>query len=141
MLSHAAGVGQPMPVPIARLMIALKLASLAQGPPPAWQAATVRLLEALLAKGLTPVIPCQGSVGASGDLAPLAHMAAAMIGIGEIFVGDQRVPATQALAEAALVPLVLARKRGWRCSTARNSRRRMRWQGCSRRRIFSARPW
>jgi histidine ammonia-lyase len=110
-LSHAAGVGAPMPVPIARLMIALKLASLAQGASGV-QAATVRLLETLLAKGLTPVIPSQGSVGASGDLAPLAHMAAAMIGVGEILVGDRRLPAAQALAEAGLRPLVLGAKEG-----------------------------
>jgi histidine ammonia-lyase len=110
-LSHAAGVGQPMPVPIARLMIALKLASLAQGASGV-QAATVRLLEALLAKDLTPVIPSQGSVGASGDLAPLAHMTAAMIGVGEIFAGERRVPAAQALSEAGLKPLVLGAKEG-----------------------------
>ena len=115
-LSHAAGVGAPMPVPIARLMIALKLASLAQGASGV-QVETVHLLEALLAKGLTPVVPCQGSVGASGDLAPLAHMAAAMIGVGEVFVGDAsggetRVPAAQALAEAGLKPLVLGAKEG-----------------------------
>ena len=110
-LSHAAGVGSPMPVPIARLMIALKLASLAQGASGV-QAATVRLLEALLAKGLTPVIPVQGSVGASGDLAPLAHMAATMIGVGEVFVGERRLPAAQALAEARLAPLVLGAKEG-----------------------------
>ncbi len=110
-LSHAAGVGRPMPIAVARLMIALKLGSLAQGASGV-QAATVKLLEALLTKGLTPVIPCQGSVGASGDLAPLAHMAAAMIGVGEFFVGDQRVPATQALAEAGLAPLVLGAKEG-----------------------------
>jgi histidine ammonia-lyase len=110
-LSHAAGVGQPMPAPIARLMIALKLASLAQGASGV-QAETVRLLEALLAKELTPVIPSQGSVGASGDLAPLAHMAAAMIGVGEILVGDRRLPAAQALSEAGLKPLVLGAKEG-----------------------------
>ena len=115
-LSHAAGVGAPMPVPIARLMIALKLASLAQGASGV-QVETVHLLEALLAKGLTPVVPCQGSVGASGDLAPLAHMAAAMIGVGEVFVGDpstgeRRVPAARALAEAGLKPLVLGAKEG-----------------------------
>ena len=110
-LSHAAGVGEPMPVPVARLMIALKLGSLAQGASGV-QAATVRLLEALLARNLTPVIPCQGSVGASGDLAPLAHMAAAMIGVGDVFAGDRRVPAAQALADAGLGPLVLGAKEG-----------------------------
>ena len=110
-LSHAAGVGAPMPVPIARLMMALKLASLAQGASGV-QLATVEMLGSLLEKGLTPVIPAQGSVGASGDLAPLAHMAAAMIGTGEICVGSVRTPALQALAEAGLSPLVLGPKEG-----------------------------
>ena len=110
-LSHAAGVGEPMPVPVARLMMALKLASLAQGASGV-QLATVKLLGALLQKGLTPVIPAQGSVGASGDLAPLAHMAAAMIGTGEIWVGDVRVSALQALEEAGLSPLTLGPKEG-----------------------------
>jgi histidine ammonia-lyase len=49
----------------------------------------------MLVKGLTPVVPCQGSVGASGDLAPLSHMAATMIGVGEIFVDGQRLPAVK----------------------------------------------
>jgi histidine ammonia-lyase len=110
-LSHAAGVGEPMPVPIARLMMALKLASLAQGASGV-QLATVELLGSLLAKGLTPVIPAQGSVGASGDLAPLAHMAAAMIGTGEMWVGSVRTPARQALSDAGFSPLVLGPKEG-----------------------------
>jgi histidine ammonia-lyase len=110
-LSHSAGVGAPMPVPIARLMMALKLASLAQGAS-GIRLETVRLIEALLARGLTPVVPCQGSVGASGDLAPLAHMAAAMIGQGEIIVEDRAVPADKALAEADLRPLTLGAKEG-----------------------------
>jgi histidine ammonia-lyase len=110
-LSHAAGVGDPMPVPIARLMMALKLASLARGASGV-APATVELLEAMLAKGLVPVVPAQGSVGASGDLAPLAHMTATMIGVGEIFVGDQRLPAADALAQAGLAPLVLGPKEG-----------------------------
>jgi histidine ammonia-lyase len=66
----------------------------------------------MIAKGLTPVVPCQGSVGASGDLAPLAHMSAAMIGVGEILVGDRRLPAARALADAGLQPLVLGAKEG-----------------------------
>ena len=110
-LSHAAGVGAPMPVPVARLMISLKLASLAQGASGV-RAETVRLLEALLAKGLTPVVPCQGSVGASGDLAPLAHMAATMIGVGFFCVDGVEVPAARALSEAGLSPLVLGAKEG-----------------------------
>jgi histidine ammonia-lyase len=110
-LSHAAGVGDPMPVAIARLMMALKLGSLARGASGV-APATVDLLEAMLAKGLVPVVPAQGSVGASGDLAPLAHMTAAMIGVGEIFLGDQRLAATDALAQAGLAPLVLGPKEG-----------------------------
>ncbi len=110
-LSHAAGVGEATPVPIARLMLALKLASLAQGASGV-QPETLKLLEAMLAKGLIPVIPGQGSVGASGDLAPLAHMAAAMIGVGEIFVGEARRPAAEALAQAGLAAVTLGPKEG-----------------------------
>ena len=110
-LSHAAGVGEPSPEPVARLMLALKLASLAQGASGV-APATIALLEALLTRRLTPVIPAQGSVGASGDLAPLAHMAAAMIGVGEIDVAGVRTPAAQALADAELTPLALGPKEG-----------------------------
>ena len=110
-LSHAAGVGPPMPVAVTRLMMALKLASLAQGASGV-RAETVRLLEALLYKGLTPVVPCQGSVGASGDLAPLAHMSATLIGVGSFFIDGAVVPAERALAEVGLSPLVLGAKEG-----------------------------
>ena len=110
-LSHAAGVGEPVPVPIARLMIALKLTGLAQGASGV-RPATIALLQAMLDMCLTPVIPAQGSVGASGDLAPLSHLAATMIGVGEMFVGDRRIPAAQALAEAGLAPLILGPKEG-----------------------------
>ncbi|UYN97883.1 MAG: histidine ammonia-lyase [Enhydrobacter sp.] len=110
-LSHAAGVGSPMPEPVARLMMALKLASLAQGASGV-RRETVHLLEFLLAKGLTPLVPCQGSVGASGDLAPLAHMAAAMIGVGDFLVDGTRVPAGRALADAGVAPLTLGAKEG-----------------------------
>ena len=110
-LSHAAGIGEPMPVPVARLMMALKLASLAQGASGV-RGATIRMLERLLAKGLTPVVPRQGSVGASGDLAPLAHMSAAMIGVGSFFVGDKVVSAAEALSDAGLAPLQLGPKEG-----------------------------
>jgi histidine ammonia-lyase len=110
-LSHAGGVGDPIPIEAARLMMALKLASLAQGVSGV-RPATLAMLEALLARGLTPMIPSQGSVGASGDLAPLAHLAAAMIGVGEIFVAGERVPAATALANASLVPLTFGPKEG-----------------------------
>lgn len=110
-LSHAAGVGTPMPKMICRLMMVLKLASLAQGASGV-RPETLDLLEAMIARDLVPVVPCQGSVGASGDLAPLSHMTAAMIGVGEIIVGDARVPAADALLRAGLAPVELAAKEG-----------------------------
>ncbi|WP_404710088.1 histidine ammonia-lyase [Sphingomonas sp. MMS24-J13] len=110
-LSHAAGTGAPSPIRIVRLMMALKLASLGHGASGV-KPATVALLEAMLDRGLTPVIPCQGSVGASGDLAPLAHMAATMIGVGEIDAAGRRLPAADALTAAGLAPLELGPKEG-----------------------------
>jgi len=110
-MSHAAGVGEPMPAAIVRLMMALKLASLAQAAS-GIRPATLRLLQALLEKDLTPEIPAQGSVGASGDLAPLAHLAAAMIGTGFICGPTGRLPAADALAQAGLAPVALAPKEG-----------------------------
>ncbi|MDH7639053.1 histidine ammonia-lyase [Sphingomonas oryzagri] len=110
-LSHAAGTGAPSPVPVVRLMMALKLASLAQGASGV-KPETVTLIEAMLVRGLTPVIPSQGSVGASGDLAPLSHMAAAMIGVGDIMVAGKRWPAEEALREVGLMPLELGPKEG-----------------------------
>lgn len=110
-LSHAAGVGEPMPVPVARLMMALKLAGLGQGASGV-RPETMAMLEALLEHGLTPVIPSQGSVGASGDLAPLAHMTAAMLGVGHIIADGRTLPAMEALASAGLSPLTLGPKEG-----------------------------
>lgn len=110
-LSHAAGTGEPSPVPVVRLMMALKLASLAQGASGV-RPETVTLLEAMLVQGLTPVVPCQGSVGASGDLAPLSHMTAAMIGVGKIDYAGERLPAAETLARAGLAPLTLGPKEG-----------------------------
>lgn len=110
-LSHAAGVGEAMPVPVARLMIALKLASLAQGASGVRQE-TVDLLQGMLASGVIPVVPAQGSVGASGDLAPLAHMTAAMIGVGECFTPHGIVPAKVAFVTHNLKPIVLGAKEG-----------------------------
>ena len=98
-LSHAAGVGEPLPVSVVRLVVALKLASLAQGASGVrWE--IIEHLGACLGAGLTPVIPGQGSAGASGDLAPLAHMTAALMGVGEFFLEGMRVPADAALARA-----------------------------------------
>jgi histidine ammonia-lyase len=110
-LSHAAGVGEATPVAITRLMMALKLASLAQGAS-GIRPATLALLEAMLARGVIPVVPAQGSVGASGDLAPLSHMTAVMIGVGEADTPSGRLPAEQALASVGLAPAVLGPKEG-----------------------------
>jgi histidine ammonia-lyase len=110
-LSHAAGVGEPTPARIVRLMLALKLAALAQGASGV-RPATVAMLEAMLEKGLLPVVPSQGSVGASGDLAPLAHMAAAMIGVGEMTTPDGPLSAAAALQKYGLQPLTLGPKEG-----------------------------
>lgn len=110
-LSHAAGVGEPMPVALIRLMMALKLAGLAQGASGV-QTATIQMLLALLEHDAMPVVPSQGSVGASGDLAPLAHMTAAMLGVGEIHLGGVRLPAAAALTKLGLKPLTLGPKEG-----------------------------
>ncbi|MCC7635546.1 histidine ammonia-lyase [Stenotrophomonas rhizophila] len=110
-LSHAAGVGEPMPAPVVRLMMALKLTSLAQGAS-GIHPDTLALLEAFLQHDIVPVIPCQGSVGASGDLAPLSHLAAVMIGVGEAFLDGERLPAADALARLGLAPRVLGAKEG-----------------------------
>ena len=110
-LSHAAGVGEAMPPAVVRLMMALKLASLAQGYSGV-RNATIDCVSNMLRLGLIPLIPSQGSVGASGDLAPLAHMTAAMLGVGEIQSNGQRLPAAEALRIAGLQPLVLGPKEG-----------------------------
>jgi len=110
-LSHCCGVGDAMPRATARLMMALKLLSLGRGASGVrWE--IVALLEAMLEKGVTPVIPAQGSVGASGDLAPLAHMTAVMIGHGEAEFAGQIKPGAEALAMAGLSPVTLGPKEG-----------------------------
>ena len=110
-LSHCCGVGNPLPENIVRLIMALKLISLGRGASGV-RLDLINLLEAMLEKGVTPVIPEKGSVGASGDLAPLAHMAAAMIGEGDVVVGGKQMPAGVGLREAGLAPVVLAAKEG-----------------------------
>ncbi len=110
-LSHCCGVGEALDTATTRLMMALKLLSLGRG------ASGVRfevmeLIEACLARGVTPVVPAQGSVGASGDLAPLAHMTAVLIGEGEAEFGGTRMPGAAALEQAGLAPVVLGPKEG-----------------------------
>jgi histidine ammonia-lyase len=110
-LSHSCGVGTPMPRDVARLMMVLKLLSLGRGASGV-RPEVVALIEAMLAADVTPVIPDQGSVGASGDLAPLAHMTAVMIGHGEAMVDGQVKPGAEALALKGLSPISLGAKEG-----------------------------
>ncbi|MDO6473856.1 histidine ammonia-lyase [Alteromonas sp. 1_MG-2023] len=110
-ISHAAGVGEPAPVNVIRLMMALKLASLGHGASGV-KLETVKLLEAFLNEGITPVVPEKGSVGASGDLAPLSHMTMALIGLGDVLVDGKQMPAADAMAKASLTPLSLGPKEG-----------------------------
>ena len=110
-LSHAAGVGDPMPVFLVRMMMLLKLKNLSQGYSGV-RFKTVELLRDLINNNITPVVPEKGSVGASGDLAPLAHMSLVLIGEGEAIVDDKRMPAKQALQVKNLQPIKLAAKEG-----------------------------
>jgi histidine ammonia-lyase len=110
-LSHAAAVGPPMRTQAVRLMMALKLASLARGASGV-RIRIIELLEAMLARNVIPIIPSQGSAGASGDLAPLAHLAAAMLGVGDVELAGERMPAHSALKHVGLEPIVLGPKEG-----------------------------
>ncbi|MCA0279643.1 MAG: histidine ammonia-lyase [Proteobacteria bacterium] len=110
-LSHAAGVGEAMPVAVTRLMMALKLASLAQGASGVREE-TIDLLQAMLARDVIPVVPAQGSVGASGDLAPLSHMTATMIGVGDCHTPHGIVPAKVAFVTHGLEQITLGAKEG-----------------------------
>lgn len=110
-LSHAAGVGEPMPVQLVRLMMLLKLKNLSQGYSGV-RFKMVELLKDLINHDITPVVPEKGSVGASGDLAPLAHMSLVLIGEGEALVNDKRVSSKEALKLKNLTPIQLAAKEG-----------------------------
>jgi len=113
-LSHCCGVGEAMPEAHVRLMMTLKLLSFGRGASGVrW--ALVGLLEGMLRKGVTPEVPAQGSVGASGDLAPLAHMTAAMMGEGKARYQGVLMDAAEALAKAGLEPVELGPKEGLAC--------------------------
>jgi histidine ammonia-lyase len=110
-ISHACGVGEPLGPDVVRLVLALKINSLARG----YSGVRWTVIETLLAfleRGVVPVIPGKGSVGASGDLAPLAHLAASLIGVGDAFLAGERLPAIRLLERVGLEPLVLAAKEG-----------------------------
>ena len=109
--SHSVGVGEPLAPEVLRLMLALKAASLARG----HSGVREEVVDTLLAvhnAGLVPYVPAQGSVGASGDLAPLAHMTLALLGEGEMWVVGRRRPALAALESAGIAPLKLQAKEG-----------------------------
>ncbi|HZW00045.1 MAG TPA: histidine ammonia-lyase [Candidatus Deferrimicrobium sp.] len=111
LLSHAAGVGEPLPTPVVRAMLLLRANTLALGHSGCRPEIIERLCE-MLAQGLHPVVPSQGSVGASGDLAPLAHLALPLIGHGTVELEGRLQPAAEALAALGLAPLVLEPKEG-----------------------------
>ncbi|ACG73274.1 histidine ammonia-lyase [Anaeromyxobacter sp. K] len=117
-LSHAAGVGAPLPLPEARALVLLRANVLAKGVS-GIRERTLDLLLAMLERGVVPVVPERGSVGASGDLAPLAHLALVLIGDGEAFLAPpgaagrpERLPGGEALRRAGLEPVVLQPKEG-----------------------------
>ncbi|TFW35800.1 histidine ammonia-lyase [Massilia horti] len=110
-LSHAVGTGDLLPDPIVRLIVLTKIGSLARG----FSGVRPLIVETLLKlynAGIMPAIPSQGSVGASGDLAPLAHMTLAMLGVGQVRVDGRLLDATEALAAAGIEPVTLAAKEG-----------------------------
>ncbi|XHS80418.1 histidine ammonia-lyase [Burkholderiaceae bacterium UC74_6] len=109
--SHCVGVGEPMNPAVVRLMLATKAASLARGFSGVRPVVVQSILDAFNA-GLVPFVPVKGSVGASGDLAPLSHMTLALMGEGEMLVEGKRRPALAVLREHGLVPLELAAKEG-----------------------------
>src|SRR6266404_8600408 len=110
-LSHAAGTGAPLPLPEVRALMLLRANVLAGGYS-GIRESTLELLLEMLHRDVIPVVPEKGSVGASGDLAPLAHLALVLIGEGEAFAGGQRLPGREALARAGLQPVVLEAKEG-----------------------------
>ena len=111
LMSHAAGVGAAFPAEVVRAMLLLRANTLALGHSGCRPIVIDRLLE-MLAIGIHPIVPEQGSLGASGDLAPLAHLALPLIGRGEVEFHGRHMPALLALREANLEPLILEAKEG-----------------------------
>jgi histidine ammonia-lyase len=110
-VSHCVGLGEPLDERLVRLILQLKVNALARGHSGV-RRPVIELLLGLLNGGATPVVPAKGSVGASGDLAPLAHLAAPLIGLGELVVEGARLPAAEGLKRLGLAPIELAAKEG-----------------------------
>ena len=110
-LSHCSGVGAPIDSQIVRLIMVLKLISLGRGASGV-RLELVKLIEAMIERGVLPIIPEKGSVGASGDLAPLAHMTAVMMGAGQATYEGERLDGASALRRAGLEPIALTAKEG-----------------------------
>ncbi len=111
LLSHAAGVGNPLSIAETRALLLLRCNVLAKGFS-GIHPNTLQLAIDMLNRGVVPVVPERGSVGGSGDLAPLAHLALTLIGEGDAFFEGQRLPSSTALAKAGLAPVVLGAKEG-----------------------------
>ncbi len=109
--SHAVCLGEPFPAPVVRAMLAIRINTLMRGHS-GIRVETLRALAAMLNAGVVPIIPELGSVGASGDLAPLSHLALVLLGEGEAWFGGQRLSGGDALARAGLVPVRLSLKEG-----------------------------
>jgi histidine ammonia-lyase len=109
--SHACAVGPDLPVPVVRAMLVLRAQVLAKGHSGVRDVVIDRLCQ-LLERGVTPRVPSQGSVGASGDLAPLAHLALCLLGEGEAYVDGQKLASRDALARAGIEPIELQAKEG-----------------------------
>ncbi|MEA1883143.1 MAG: histidine ammonia-lyase [Thermotogota bacterium] len=110
-VSHAAGVGEPLPVEVVRTMMLLRINSLIKGYS-GIRYETLKILVQFLNKGITPYVPAQGSVGASGDLAPLAHVAMTMLGEGKVFHKETLKLAKEAMEEEGIHPFIPAQKEG-----------------------------
>lgn len=111
LMSHAVGIGDPLPRDVVRAMMLIRANTLLRGHSGVRRLVIERLLD-LLARDLAPVVPSRGSVGSSGDLCPLAHMALPLIGLGTLDVAGKPTPAAKALKDAGLAPLVLEAKEG-----------------------------
>lgn len=110
-VTHAVCVGEPLPADVVRAMLCIRINTLLKGHS-GIRVQTLQALAALLNSGIVPVVPALGSVGASGDLAPLSHLAIVLLGGGEAFVDGERMPGSDALQRAGLEPVTLSYKEG-----------------------------